>query len=741
MRLPFRRRRQKLPKLRSRTQRWIFRYGWVLPVMALVVGGAILALTYAFASIPLPKDIKLSSSAEVFDRNGVRIGTYSNEIHRFLIDTSTLPRYVGQAVVSSEDKDFYEHGGISLKGIVRAAWANLTGGQIQQGGSTIAQQYIKNAVLQDPERTITRKIKEAILAIKLERRYSKRQILGFYLNTIYLGRGAYGVEAASRSYFGHPASELTLPEAAFLAGIIPAPESYQPSEDPVAAKQRRDHVLDLMAEQGYISRARADRAQRGKVHVRPVTRHSVRNQRAAYFMEWLRKEYLYPEYGECLYTCGLKIHTTLDLKMQSEAEAAIGSVLTEPEDPQAALVSMTPDGAVRAFVGGRDFRSLKKARGFDYASDPPGRHTGSSFKPFTLLTAIEQGISPSSRFSGRSPVTIPAEDCLGTEYEVHNFGDEQYGTLTLDQATTNSVNTVYAQLIAQVGPEKVAQTLDKLGFDGNTLTDKIDKVEPHCSLALGALDVTPVEQTRAYAALDAGGVLPEVQPITHIDDSNGNCLKEYRPVRDIECADQDPLRTSRAADENSVNVLTETLTHVVEAGTATAANIGRPVAGKTGTGQDYKDAWFAGYVPQLTTVVWEGYPTVKSKSGELVQPLMQACGDPEICKPVHGYTVTGGGTPVSPAVIWANFMRLAVAQLPVEPFATPTSIPTHVINSPAPGFTFRPSPAATEGPNQPPPPPSKAPPPSARPSEAPPSEPPQPSGPVPTPSSQGARRR
>ena len=731
------RRRGRLPNL-PRSQRWLLRYGWVLPLLALVVGGGILVLTYAFASIPLPRDIKLSSSAEVFDRYGNPIGVYSNEIHRFLIDTTELPKYVSQAVIASEDKDFYEHGGISIKGILRAAWANLTGGEIQQGGSTIAQQYIKNAVLLDPERTFTRKVKEAILAIKLERRYSKRQILGFYLNTIYLGRGAYGVEAAARTYFGEPATDLTLPQAAFLAGIIPSPESYQPEDNPLGATARRDRVLDLLAQQGYISRERAERAQRGKVKVEPVTRRSVQNQKAAYFMEWLRKEYLYPEYGDCLYTCGLKIHTTLDLGMQEDAERAIGSILTEPEDPQAALVSMTPDGAVRAFVGGRAFRNVQKARGFDYAADPPGRSPGSSFKPFTLLTAIQQGISTNSRFSGRSPVTIsnPACDTDGGPWQPENYGGTQYGTLTLDQATTNSVNTVYAQLIAQIGPDKVADTLDKFEFDGNTLTEKLDKVEPNCSLALGVLDVPPVQQARAYAAFAAGGVLPEVQPITHIDDSDGNCLKEYRPVRDLECAEEDPLNSHRVADDNDVAVLSETLTHVVEGGTATAANIGRPVAGKTGTAVNYKDAWFAGYIPQLTTVVWEGYPIVNKKGGEQVQPLMQACSDTELCKPVHGYTVTGGGTPVSPAVIWAAFMREAVADFDVLPFPVPTSLPTHVINSPAPPAITHPSPAATEGPNQPPPPTKKPPPPTEAP---PPSEPPPPTV-IPT-ATAGARRR
>jgi penicillin-binding protein 1A len=715
-------RARKLPKLNSRPQRWLLRYGWLLPILALVIGGGILALTYAFASIPLPKDIKLSSSAEVFDRNGVRIGTYSNEIHRFLIDTTELPKFVGQAVVAAEDKEFYEHGGISLKGILRAAWANLTGGEIQQGGSTIAQQYIKNAVLEDPERTITRKIKEAILAIKLERRYSKQQILGFYLNTIYLGRGTYGVEAASRSYFGHPAEEMSLAEAAFLAGIIPSPESYRPERDAVAAKARRDRVLDLMAEEGYISEERAERASRAKVKVEPVTRRQVENQKAAYFMEWLRKKYLYPEYGNRLYTSGLKIYTTLDLKMQASAEDAVASVLTEKEDPQAAVVSMTPDGAVRAFVGGRDFRDVAKARGFSYASDPPGRSPGSSFKPWTLLTAVDEGISPTSTFSGRSPYTYPVDPC-GPNPPVENYGGSSYGTMTLDQATTNSVNTVYAQLIAQVGPDKVADMLEDLGFDQNNFTDKPDPIDPHCSLSLGSFDATPVQQARAYAALANGGVLPEVQPIVHIDDSHGNCLKSYRPVQDLECAEEDPLDTKRVVDENTADVVTQVLTHVVEGGTATAADIGRPVAGKTGTAQDNVDAWFGGYIPQLATVVWEGYP-IDKRNGEAYRPLMQSCADVELCRPVHGYTVTGGGTPVSPAVIWATYMREAVLELEVQPFPTPSAIPTRVIRSPGPVYTGPPPPGESEPPTEkpretkPPPPPPPSPPP--------PSEPPPP---------------
>ena len=663
-------------------QRWLLRWGWLLPVGAIVAGVGILGLTYAFASIPLPADLDLDSSAEVYDRNDRLIGTFTGEVTRFLIDTGDLEKYVGQAVIAAEDRDFYKHNGVSLRGIIRATWANLTGGEIQQGGSTITQQYVKTAVLEDPSRTFTRKAKEAVLAIKLERRYSKRQILGFYLNTIYLGRGAYGVEAASRAYFDHPAEELTLGEAAFLAGIIPSPESYQPDENPQGAKLRRDQVLDEMVREGYISESEARKASRGRVQLAKTNR-SPRRQQAAYFMEWLRKDFLFPEYGDELFTGGLRIYTTLDPEMQQDAEAAVASVLTEPNDPQAALVAATPKGEIRAFVGGRDFTNVRRARGFNFASDFPGRQAGSSFKPFTLMTAIEQGISPQSRFSGASPTYV--EQCAGENgvppWEVENYGGTSYGSLTLDQATTNSVNAVYGQLIAEVGADEVVDVLEDFRFEPKYGAKEI---EPHCNLALGGgtLPVTPVEMARAYGAFASRGVLPEIMPIRYITDSQGDCIQEYRPERGIECEEVDRLDTDRVTEVNSADVLNQTLTHVVSGGTATVASLpGRPVAGKTGTTQLNVDAWFAGYVPQLVTIVWEGYPA--EDGGELV-PRMAYCSDPKECRPVHGYEVTGGGTPVSPAVIWRNFMAEATADMPVEAFPVPVDQPDEIINSAPP---------------------------------------------------------
>lgn len=672
-----------------------------MPVLAIVLGGAILGLTYAFARIPLPPDIDLPSSAEVYDAKGRLIGTYSGEIRRFILESEAMakvPDFVGEAVIAAEDRDFYDHSGVSVRGIVRAAWANVTGGEIAQGGSTITQQYVKNAVLQDPERTITRKVKEAVLAIKLERRYSKAEILSFYLNTIYLGRGAYGIEAAARSYFNKSAEDLTLSEAAYLAGIIPAPESYQPDENPKGAVGRRDRVLDLMERERSISATEAADAKDDKLKVaRGAEGSVVKNQRAAYFMEWLRRDYLYPEYQEELFTRGLKIYTTLDLDMQEAAEDAVGSILPNKDDPQAALVSMTPRGEVRALVGGRSFTNVKKARGFDYATDFPGRQAGSAFKPFTLLAAIEENISPTSTFSGSSPKIIPEPECAdpdGTLWDVENFGGASYGSMTLDSATTNSVNTIFAQLAAEIGPDKIADLLERFEFDRED-TDAEREIAAVCSLSLGTLDVTPLEMARAYAGFAGRGALPQVMPIRYITNSAGDCIKEYRSDKDAEdCEEEDRAPTDEAVEENPADVLNQTLTHVVQGGTATAANIGRPVAGKTGTTQNHANAWFAGHIPQLATVVWMGYPIEQTKEDpEGFIPLMESCSDLDLCRPVVGdlgypIEVTGGSFP---ARIWAAFMSVAVADMEVLSFPIPTDLPDEVIN-PQPVVTARPSP-------------------------------------------------
>jgi len=729
---------RKRARPRSRFQRFLLRFGWLLPVLAVGVGAAVLVVTYAFAEIKLPSEISVTSSAEIFDRNGEPIGFYADEVRRFLLsreELNELPRYIGQAVIAAEDREFYEHNGVSIRGIVRAAWQNFRGGRVSQGGSTITQQYVKVAILQNPERTVSRKVKEAILAIKLERRYSKRQILGFYLNTIYLGRGAYGIEAAARTYFNKHASELSLKQAAYLAGIIPAPESYQPDKDPELARSRRDLVLTRMNSEGYINDRRLKRATRGRVRLNLGVGSTPKSQEAAHFIEWLRR-YLEqdPDLRECLYSCGWKIHTTLDSDLQQAAEDAVDSQLNLPEDPQAALVSMRPNGQIMAMVGRRgDYTNIKRARGFNYATDFPGRSPGSAFKPLTLLKAIEENISPRSRFSGSSPVTIEDDRCDtdGEDWQPENYGGSSFGTIDLVQATTNSVNTVFAQLIVEVGPEKVADLLEDFEFDRDgTAAER--EIAPVCSLALGSLDVTPLEMARAYATFAGRGVMPTPAPILYIEDSDGNCIREYFPVEEADCDEVRPLPSERVVSQNSTDVLNQTLTNVVSGGTATAANIGRPVAGKTGTAQENKDAWFGGHVPQLATVVWMGYPLEKGPDNKFgtsddVTPRMGYCSDPTVCRPVHGIEATGGSFP---ARIWAAYMSQATANMPVRDFPEPEDLPDETINASPP-----PAPAPTITPTKKPKPkPTKEPEPTPTPPPPPPTPTPEPTTPAPSPS-------
>jgi len=664
-------------------RRWRSPWWWVNVVGSFMIAliAANFAVDYALAQIPLPDEVKLPQSAQVYDRDGNLIATYRDEVTRFMIDEPSLPDHVGQAVIAAEDRDFFDHEGISISGMIRAAWANATSGKVEQGGSTLTQQYIKNAVLEDPRRTVTRKVNEAILAIKLEQRYSKDEILEFYLNTVYFGRGAYGIEAAARTYFAKHAQQLTLPEAAYLAGLIPAPEEYQERDAGIA---RRAGVLEAMREEGYISEAKEEKAARAKLVIKTAVALRPHRQDAAYFLEWLRKEYLYPRFGDCLFRCGLKIYTTINMDMQEAAEEAVASTLTEPTDPQAALVSMTARGEVRAMVGGRDgFKNIRKARGFNHATDG-GRHAGSAFKPFTLLAAIDDGISTSSRFSGHSPKLIDDPACTGPdgEWMPENYEAASYGTLDLNAATTSSVNTVYAELITEVGPAKVADLVEAMGFTGPNGDGEID---PVCSLALGTLDVSPLEMARAYATFAARGVRPRIMPIRRVENGAGECLLGFGMPKKMDCKKNLSTDGQRVVEENSVDVLSRALTGVVEGGTATSAQIGRPAAGKTGTTQDNRDAWFAGYVPQMATVVWMGYPVEKGpdkKAGTAddISPLMNYCGLAH-CRPVHGIDVTGGSFP---AQIWSAYMLAALEGIDVAYFVAPAYEPSIVINPPPP---------------------------------------------------------
>lgn len=662
---------------------------WMRVAAVASVGGLCLLaadriVDFALANVELPKEVALPSSSQVYDRNGRLITTFRGEVTRFNVALGALPDHVTEAVIAAEDRDFYQHEGLSLGGLARAAWKNVTSGEVEQGGSTITQQYVKNAILKDTSRTYERKFKEALLAIKLEQRYSKDEILERYMNTVYFGRGSYGIEAAAREYFATHARKLSLSQAAYLAGLIPAPERYQPQDgDASVAIARRDQVLRSMADEGYITSDELGRATGRKLRFDSSADMSTKVQSAAYFLEWLRKDFLYPKFGECLYTCGLKIYTTLDLDMQRAAEDAVMASLDDRRDPQAALVSMTPAGEVRAFVGGRDYTDVRKARGFNFASDGV-RQAGSSFKPFTLLEAIDQDISTSSYISGESPKTIDDPACAGPEgiWEPENYGGASYGAMDLNTATANSVNTVYAELISEIGPDSVADLLEDFGFTA----PGGGEIPPVCSLSLGSLDVSVLQMARAYAGLAGRGVLPKVSPIRYVQNETGDCLLGFDTPRKMRCEKVVDTSGTRVIEANSVDVLTQSLEGVITSGTAISANIGRPAAGKTGTTQDNRDAWFAGYVPQLATVVWMGYPIEsgpdkKPGTHDDFNPLMQSCYDVALCRPVDGIDVTGGSFP---AAIWQSFMSVVLADTEIAGFFTPVDLPDIVLNPPPP---------------------------------------------------------
>jgi len=597
-------------------------------VPAVIAIGLVATIWFAYANISIPNAPPQAQTTFVYDIHGKQIASFHATVNRTDIPFSDMPASLRQAVIAVEDKGYYHHGGISFLGIFRAAWTNITHGQIEQGGSTITQQYVKN-VYTGSERTFSRKIKEAILAVKLDHKYSKDEILARYLNTVYFGNGAYGAEAAARTYFGIPARKLSVAQSALLAGIIRSPGTYDPVHDPVQAKARRDLVLDLMANQGYISAATAL-----QLKTEPIVVKKVRGQssgRFPYFIDFIRRQML-DQFGEQLtYSGGLRVHTTLNSAWQQDAEQAIKSHLPGAHDPTAALVAIDPNtGAIRALVGGRNFQKDQ----FN-AAIQAHRGAGSSFKPFTLTAAFQQRIDPKSVWNGPPQITIPNKECYtnGTPWVVHNFADESAGTMTLLQATAHSVNTIFAQLVTKVGPSSVVDVAHKMGIQSN--------LQSVCSITLGSQGVTPLEMANAYATLDARGVRHGPIGWSRVNDSSGSVL------------DKPDTTGQRAIDQNDADLVTYALQGVIQSGTGMAASIGRPAAGKTGTDQNFKNAWFCGYTPQLTTCVWMGY--LKKES-----PMTN----------VEGVSAVAGGT--IPAAIWHDFMSAAMQGLPAETFPSPS---------------------------------------------------------------------
>lgn len=656
-------------------------------------------LAYVYAHTTIPEAPPGPQTTFVYDRDGRVIARLHAEVDRTLVPLDAIPLHLRQAVIAAEDKDFYEHGGISPLAILRAAWTDLTRGRLEQGGSTITQQYVKN-VYTGSERSFGRKVREAILALKLERQLSKDEILARYLNTVYFGNGAYGVEAAARTYFGVPARRLTVLQSATLAGLIPAPEAFDPVTHPERARERRNLVLRRMAEEGYLTPAQAEELGREPLRVR--ARRPPEFGRYGYFVDVVVRRLLDRYgYGQT-FTGGLRVRTTLDVDWQRAAEEAVARYLG-PGDPEAALVAVDPrDGAVRALVGGRDFRRDK----FNLATQAH-RQTGSAFKPFTLAVALEEGISLQSVWSGPPTLVVDDPRCAGPggePWEVSSYADASYGTMSLLDATAYSVNTIYAQLVTVVGPERVVEVAHRMGIES--------PLQPVCSITLGSQPVTPLEMTAAYATLAARGTFHPPLTVERVASAHGDVLERARP------------RGRPALEPNVADLVTLALQRVIEAGTGTNADLGRPAAGKTGTAQDYADAWFCGYVPQLAACVWVGH-----REGRV--PMHDVAGFAN---------VTGGSVP---ALIWRDFMLRVLEGVSVQPFPQPSlegldRFPEGAVppTMPSPSPTPTPSPSPTP-PSPSPTPPSPTPTPIPTPTLPPTTPPTTPPPPTPTSSPTG----
>ncbi|MDO9557268.1 MAG: PBP1A family penicillin-binding protein [Coriobacteriia bacterium] len=549
----------------------------------------------------------------VYAADGSEIATWHGEQDRTIVLYDDIPQSLVDAVVAIEDERFYTHNGVDLEAIVRALKVNAEAGTYAQGGSTITQQVVK-LLFTDGKRTMTRKIREALLAFQLETKADKQEVLETYLNLVYFGDGAYGVESAAQHYFGKSVSALTLADSATLAAVIRSPGRYSPVDDPEATQERRDLVLAKMRELGYITADERRLAQAEELVTAPSGEPS---ESAPYFVEYVKQVLIDRLGSEMVFQGGLRVYTTLDPAVQQKAESAADAILGNSDDPSVALVCINHrNGDILAMVGGRDFTEDK----FNLATQGR-RQPGSAFKPFVLVTALENGIKPGDVFSA-APYTVQVKD--GT-WNVQNYENTiTGGSLTLSAATNWSVNAVYARLIIRLGPEKVVETAKAMGITSS--------LEPNPAIALGGLTtgVSPLEMASAYGTIANDGVHAEPSAIIRVTGDDGALV--FEPERAVE----------RAVPEDVARTASLMLHDVMETGTGQAARIPAWSAGKTGTTQGYRDAWFVGYSGDMVTAVWVGHP-----EGQI--PMTN----------VRGIRVTGGSFP---AMIWKRFMEQALVQ-------------------------------------------------------------------------------
>ena len=580
-------------------RRWVRRSLIGLGVATLLVGSGIgVAALWALAILPrsLPPVTALETlqpiqGSKIYDDNDELL----TELHverRIFVPLAQIPKSLKDAIIATEDRRFYSHWGIDPIGIARAVYQNYRRGRIVEGGSTITQQLTKVLFL-TPDKSLERKLKEAILAIELERRYSKDRILEMYLNQVYFGHGAYGVEAAARTYFGKSVSELTVRESALLAGLPRAPSSYSPFEHADVAKRRREVVLRRMVEYGVLKEAEAPRLAKTDLGLIPPERRRTTGQ---YFLEYVEQT-LEAKYGaDMVFKGGLRVYTTLNPTMQLTAEQALRDGLktleartAKPrpgEHPEGAVVTIEPQtGYIKTIVGGYDFFRSEFNRAVQAKRQP-----GSAFKPFVYIAALEAGYTPANRIDD-SPVTYPVG--ANGAWKPENYDRKFRGPTTLQQALEESVNVVTVKLQERVGVNRTIQVARRLG-----ITSPLDI---NLSLALGTSDLTLLELTSAYGVLANQGVWLPPTAIRYVVDAQGKLLEEHVP------------EGREALSPEMAYVVTHMLRGVVERGTGQGAKVlGRPIAAKTGTTNDYSNAWFIGFTPHMATGVWVGYDRPRS---------------------------------------------------------------------------------------------------------------------------------
>jgi penicillin-binding protein 1A len=636
--------------------RWLVLGAFLLVVMALVavaaLGGSFLDLAKGTPALASLEQRVPAQTTMIYDSRGRLIAQLHGAVDRIQVPSARLPVFLKEATVAVEDKRFYHHHGVDFQAIVRAALADLRAGRAVQGGSTITEQYVKNAYLGGND-TLRRKVQEAILAWELEDQWSKDRILTAYLNTVYYGNGAYGAQAAAQTYFHKDVSHLTLAQAALLAGLPQDPAAYSPIYDPADAVARRDLVLQDMAGQGYITQAQGRSAMKAKLRVfRSMPPGEL--PAAAYFIDYVVQQ-LVARYGAReTFEGGLRVHTTLDLRMQQDALQAMKGIL--PAGPAGALVSIDPtNGFIRAMTTTLDWRTTK----FDLAWQAH-RQLGSAMKPFALVAAVEAGANPATTYYTSQPLHIfLGPQAVPPVWDVATFSNTYAGRINLVNATWQSDNTVFAQLALDLGPAKIVAVAHAMGIQS--------PLTPWPSIVLGTEVVDPLEVADAYATLANEGIRYAPQAISKVVFASGDVARAK-------------VRGKRVVPAGVAYVVDSILQGNTRYGTAAAmpSYYTGTAAGKTGTTSNSADAWFCGFNPKLATAVWMGYP-----QAEIPMPGVQGA---TYCVP-----------------IWGTYYNLVFGKQTIAGFAQPAVMPAwkpwhglHATTAPAPSSTLSPSPTATK---------------------------------------------